>query len=428
MALVVVLAVLLVVATAMRLIVTWQDRSKARARGKALALACPTFRVVALGVAGSGKTVFLSSMFQQLNLLSPGGRYRLEARTEDRIFLGGVYAQAANPRQPWPIGTRASETREFLFDCVAVDGKTARKVLSISYLDYAGELLEPGHPGNAAGLADLGARIESAHALLGIIDGLRVRQLLQNEPEGHEYVRGSLHTMIGLMASASCPIHFVVTKWDMVPDRAGNTGAEDSARLATVRDVLMRYLDLTPLFESWARSGRIVRLIPVSAVGNDFATLDAEGEVVKRPNGRVHPTNVEVPLSAVLPDLFRQAASQLDDATRRTIDMHARSHRGLTPAESLAMVARVLSTPAAALLRGTLGLSVGLQYGEEISAVFLDWIGRPFEAKAAAARAARNDAEREAQNAARLRTEVLDEFESAVRRLEVQLPHSKVSG
>lgn len=428
MGLVIVLAALLVVAAVMRLIVTSQGRSRGRARGHELALACPTFKVVALGVAGSGKTVFLSSMFHKLNLLSPGRTYRLEVLTEDRIFLGGIYAQAANPQQPWPTATRASETREFLFDCVATDGSIARKVLSISYLDYAGELLEPGRPENAAALADLSGRIQGAHALLGIIDGLRIRQLLQNEPEGHGYVRGSLNTMIGLMASASCPIHFVVTKWDMVPDLAGSTDADDGARLATVRDVLMRYLHLGPLFESWARSGRIVRLIPVSAVGSEFATLGAHGEVVKRPHGTVHPTNVEVPLSAVLPDLFRQAESRLDDATRRAIEARARSRLGLTPAESLAMVARILSTPAAVVLQATLGLSVGLRYGEEVSSVFLDWVSRPFETKAAAARAARTEAEWEAQTVARLRSAVLDEFERTVLRLELQLPHSKLAG
>ena len=67
--------------------------------------------------------------------------------------------------------------------------------------------------------------------------------------------------------------------------------------------------------------GRLVRIIPVSAVGPVFARIeDSVGTVVKRRDGQVHPRNVEVPLCAVVPDVFRQVKRQLDDQRRRAID------------------------------------------------------------------------------------------------------------
>jgi hypothetical protein len=51
------------------------------------------------------------------------------------------------------------------------------------------------------------------------------------------------------------------------------------------------------------RSGRVVRLIPVSAIGKGFARQDEHGHMVKIPGGAVQQYNVAVPLYLALADV-----------------------------------------------------------------------------------------------------------------------------
>lgn len=371
----------------------------------------PTFRIVALGTSGAGKTVFLSSLFHKLNYRAPGRSYHLEADPAQRIALANVYREVSSTTEPWPSGTRVADMREFVFDCVASDAQSDRHaVLRMSCLDFAGELLHVEQEGGTK-LDELVERIKGAHALLAMIDGRRVLQLLLGEPEGDEYVASTLRPMFGMMQSASCPLHLVLTKWDLVRDFGEPADADDAHRLGRVIDVLMAYDYLRALVKDHSR-GQIVRLIPVSAVGPGFAELDAEGRVVKRRDGRVEPTNVEVPFCAVLPDLFRQVEGSLDAAARRTLRERLAHDSGAL----VAGVAQFLSGPALA----TFGLIAGgaLAYNPATQ-VLLDWLSRPGEGDARG--------ERQVAELHRLRRIVLDDFTRAVMRLEATLPNSQLS-
>src|ERR1700676_2676898 len=100
-ALIVIAVAIVVVALVARAIA-----SKRSARhGAGDGAATPTFRVVALGVAGSGKTVFLASMFHRLHLTSPGGSYFLETAPDQRVALSNVFRQVEQTDLPWPRGT-----------------------------------------------------------------------------------------------------------------------------------------------------------------------------------------------------------------------------------------------------------------------------------------------------------------------------------
>jgi hypothetical protein len=383
----------------------------------------PTFNVVALGVAGSGKTVFLASMFHRLNVQQAGAPYFLEADAAQRVALSAVFNRLRNPDEPWPRGTRTGETREFTFDCASFHDGVKYRVLRINYLDYAGELLEQEQEAGSTALADLERRISNAHALLGMIDGYRMLQYLRGEPRGHEYVEASLQPMIGIMAAATCPIHLVLTKWDLVRGFGEPEDADDNTRLGLVRDALLENAQIRALAAGHGRGPRIVRLIPVSAVGRKFATIAASGEVVKRLDGELNPSNVETPLSAVLPDLFRQVQASLDASVQAEIAALMRSRMRLGPAGSVAALAKVLSIPAGIVLETTLGRS----YGQEVVGVFLDWIGRPFDEHASGVKRARDKAERQALTLQHVRAAVLNDFTTTVWRLEATLPASVLS-
>lgn len=383
----------------------------------------PTFRVVALGGPGSGKTVFLSSLFHSLSYRTPGRSYHLETDAAQRVALGSLYRAVSDTSQPWPKGTSKGDTREFFFDCMAADGtETPHPVLRMGYLDYAGELIQEESNDGGRALADLAARIDKADALLGMIDGLKVARLLRGEPAARSYFQHALQPMFGFMQNARCPIHLVVTKWDLVRDFGEPADAGDEYRLQRVIQALLQYEHIRALV--YVHSARqIVRLIPVSAVGADFVDLDAEGKVVKRPDGHMRPTNIEIPFCAVLPDLFRQVESSLDESLRRELDRALWKEIG---GDSRALAAKVLARPAGAGLRLALQAALGRDLGTEASSMFVQWLARPFGESDGEIRGKRKHRELHLAELQRLRRNVLDDFTRSVMRLEAALPNSQL--
>jgi hypothetical protein len=218
------------------------------------------------------------------------------------------------------------------------------------------------------------------------------------------------------MQNARCPIHLVVTKWDLVRGFGEPPEASDELRLARVIDAILEFEHVRALV--YVHSAKqIVRLIPVSAVGDDFVQLDASGKVVKRADGQMRPTNVEVPLCAVLPDLFRQVEGSLDESVRKELD------RALWKEMS---IGQLLSRPAGAALRLGFQATLGRDVGSEAATMLVQWLARPFDQQE---RPGRSRRQREGQLAEfqRLRRAVLDDFTRAVMRLEAALPNSQLS-
>lgn len=291
----------------------------------------PTFRMVALGPRGSGKTLLLASMYHQTQTLS-GRSYFLTAPYEQVILLNQWFTEVADTSLDWPSGTAVGDTRDFLFT-VRTRGPsgTPYTVMQLGYLEYAGGLLTDAQTPGTTAQAELLHRIETAHALLGIIDGYRVRQCLDGHYEGQMRLQQSLTAMIGLMMLATSPITFVVTKWDLLHD----IDVDEDARLRRVRKLLMSNQGFQDLVQAHS-AHRVVRLIPVSAVGPYFAELDPQGMVAKLPDGQMRPTNVDVPLAAVVPDIFEQVERSMDSAA-----LHAaldRVRRQARPGPAAALV------------------------------------------------------------------------------------------
>lgn len=390
-------------------------------------------RVVALGVSGSGKTVFLASMFHALNVQRFGRSYFLEADVAQRVDLGNVFQQISDVAQPWPIGTRIGETRNFTFSCASMREGTKHPIFDIHYLDYAGELLQSSQEAGSTALADLERHISNAHALLGMIDGLRILQFLRNEPSGRSYLHSTIQPMIGIMAASTCPIHLVLTKWDLVRDFGEPSDADDEVRLGLVRDALLAHDQIQALVESHATTARrIIRLIPVSAVGRGFAEVDAGGKVVKLPNGTLKPTNLEVPLAALLPDLFAQLdftlESTLEPSSRAQFIAGLRAARKLPPTQAVAAATKLLGNRAGESVRKGLS-SISGKDGNEVMAMFLDWVARPAPGSANGSQEADGgEVQADATVLRGVRSQVLREFNSTVMSLEERLPSSMLTG
>src|SRR6266566_4420908 len=390
----------------------------------------PTFNLIALGGQETGKTVLLASMFHSLTTELHDGGFRLQTSLDQSVQLTGLYQTLEDPDAAWPPGTSVGETRSFTFECIASAGGAELPVLKFSYLDFAGELVGGG-PASRAALdqqearqRDLEQRIDAAHALFGVIDGHRMLECLRGDPAGRSYIESSIVPMIGALRKAKCPVHFILTKWDLFGGCAvPGEPMDENDRLMAVRNELMSHPQVRNLVEHRRREKRVVRLIPVSAIGRNFATMDADGRMVKSRNGRLRPLNVEIPLCAVLPDLFAQIGQQLDRACAEKIMAERRARARLTTRESVAAVGKFLALPAGAALRVAADLAIGRNaFSDRIADMFIDWVGRPFDEKMGRVNVMVDDARQHLSELGLARDAVLREFSERLIVLRRQLP------
>src|SRR5262245_14861445 len=139
----------------------------------------PTVEIVSLGISGSGKTVFLASLFHELHVPLGGRPYFLGADAQQRVALSGVLREVSDPTLPWPPGTMVGQTRRFTFDCLSKMDDRWHPVLRINYLDYAGEVLEYHSEDGRQALQHLEAHVMRADAVLGMLDGRRIVEFMR---------------------------------------------------------------------------------------------------------------------------------------------------------------------------------------------------------------------------------------------------------
>ncbi len=395
----------------------------------------PTFNIIALGGQETGKTVLLASMFHRLTTELSEGGFRLQTNLDQSVHLTNLYLKLSDPQAEWPAGTTVGETRSFTFECIGSAGGVELPVLMFNYLDYAGELVGGGPAAKAAAeqreerQQDLEERLEVAHALFGIIDGQRMLGYLRGTRAGRLYVETSIVPMIGVMRKAKCPVHFILTKWDLF-DGIGESDGEldENERLSVVRNALMAQPPIRNLVEQRRRDKRIVRLIPVTAIGRQFATMDPDGHMVKRMDGRLRPLNVEIPLCAVLPDLFGQIQDRLEQSDEDRIAAERRVRARLTPKESLAAAGKFLAGPVGLAVRVAADLAIGRNaFSERVADVFVDWVGRPFDHKMGQVQAVVDDAHQQLGELRLARDAVLREFSERMIVLKHQLPASNLA-
>jgi hypothetical protein len=282
-----------------------------------------TYHIVALGPPGAGKTIYLAAIHHMLSGHAEVFGGNISATVVDssgRAFLKRVYDQAADPEALWPEGTRSGEAmREFTFRFSVswtqrgLRGRTklhSYEVLRISYVDYAGEWIPDADQVSQALMDSFNQRVADAHAMLGVIDGVKLLQFLDGHPTGDRFLHDHLGPVVDFMQGVKIPIHFVVTKWDLFDGRY--TLAEVCDRLLDTRRTGLRHLVASRT--SYGRLGRgqgTVRLIPVSSLGK-VATLDEHWQVHKMPGAEASPINVEIPLAAVVHDVLELKRRELD--------------------------------------------------------------------------------------------------------------------
>ncbi|MBD1805337.1 GTPase domain-containing protein [Microcoleus sp. FACHB-SPT15] len=284
-----------------------------------------TYTVILVGPRSSGKTVFLASMYKRLSTPGVNFKFYLEA-DESSVSDGNKtihqelvdrYNNLADPKQPWEPGTIDIEKWNFTCKIQKPNFQTY-EACRFTYVDFAGGDLTQRRN------EELEQEIKKASCILVLLDGQKILYLMRNQDEGNEIFRdlGKILPVVNKNEDLKNPIHCVISKWDLLEK------AEIS--LEKVRDKLLEDESFYNFVYNRIEGNSSVRLIPVSAVGKEFAELQPDGSMNKM-GKPLKPFLIEAPLACILPDkvqavltqkieenknLFEQNNQSIDDSTK----------------------------------------------------------------------------------------------------------------
>jgi hypothetical protein len=260
-----------------------------------------TYKIITLGASGAGKTVFLSSLFKALSIQ---GDYTFFLEVDDqakRKRLNAIYTQVITGDN-WPQGTKYSDVSEWTFNCrIKIPTLETYTACQFTYFDYAGGRLT-----DLDEDPEFESIVQQASTVLGLLDGQKIYSLMKetNDLGVNTFLNKDLLSILKWMQKCRVPIHFVVSKWDLI---------EDEFSLKQVRERLLKI----PVFEDIVRirnyANSPVRLIPVSSIGSGFAIPQGDGSMKKISGAIPRPFQVEVPLACVLPDGLQARFSELKE-------------------------------------------------------------------------------------------------------------------
>lgn len=292
-------------------------------------------KVVMIGPDGCGKTIYLAVLLQQKFVAGSDSGWRLHPiKPHQAMFLNQTYATLTDTTTPnFPPPTQRGELIEYEFQIRVPGSRNQNEFtpLELTYLDFPGDIVYRGQEGE---ITDAFARhVENADVVMGLFDGLDVLRMMQDKTRDpnqclQEKYGGLLFWLARNENHNRGPIHFVVTKWDLL----------EAARisLADVKAKLMQFQEFVTFAgrevmsydpEKHEREHRVyppAYLIPMSAVGPGFATWSGD-HMVKLGLSDVHPEDITLPLALAVFDGIRMrlesnaSANQYSDTTKDII-------------------------------------------------------------------------------------------------------------
>jgi hypothetical protein len=258
-------------------------RRKRRASKQTLEL-----QMAVAGFEASGKTVLVSSMFNELRVPDASGVF-LDTSPENTGKLLNLYNTTADTGRKFPDSTNKGEMVEWPFTVKVRIPGTVAEVGKFSYLDFAGESLrELFTTAMNAETQRLYDRFRNADVLMAVLDGLQVKRYMENRP--WPGFQDDLGTLLALLSNHQKAVNLILTKWDILEDHY------------TFRQVVTRLFQINQ-FANFVKAQQVVgvcRLIPVSSVGPGF--VNEVGDSMQKVHGKViNPVRVEVPIACSLP-------------------------------------------------------------------------------------------------------------------------------
>lgn len=261
--------------------------------------------VVMLGPDGCGKTLYLAVLLKQQFVANSQNRWQLQPiHAGQMVFLNRVYTILTNRDEDFPQHNRRDELIDYEFQVHVSGTHEPFTPLSLSYLDFAGEILYTAQEGEPV-IEEFSRRVKTADVVMGLFDGQDVLELMEHGAASSGLWHLKYGALLGWLASnmnqMRGPVHFVVTKWDLL-DAAGYAFADVKARLLGFahfrafahRETIPTYLP--GLHQTVERVYPTSFLIPVSTLGAGFAYLDGN-TMVKAGRTEVSPIDLTIPLA-----------------------------------------------------------------------------------------------------------------------------------
>ncbi|NES86817.1 MAG: GTPase domain-containing protein [Moorea sp. SIO2B7] len=270
------------------------------------------YNIITLGASGAGKTVFLASLFKQLSIQGREGFFLEAPKDQQDKELRQIYSQVAE-KDDWPRITRTVTEWEFI--CCVNNPNLVEKfpVCKFTYIDYGGQLITDILPNedlkNKTIFVDFKQEVTNADAVLAIIDGLKLFKFMEDkdliDPDVNNWLQRHLPNIMQLVfkCKKDTPVHFIISKWDLLDSRY---------KLSELRERLLEKVpEFKAVVQNRVNAGCPVRLIPVSSIGSDFATLQPDGSMKKNPGEIPKPFQLEIPIACVLIDRVNAYISTL---------------------------------------------------------------------------------------------------------------------
>ncbi len=306
------------------------------------------FKVMTLGASGAGKTVFLASIFKALST-QKNSSFKLDIEDpQNRKLLNSTYTQILTG-DTWPPGTK--DISEWTFTCqVQTEDLDKYNACQFTYFDYAGGRLT-----DAEKDPDLEKVIQQADTILGLLDGHKIYAWLNGSDQlrADVFLNTDLASILKRMQNLTVPVHFVITKWDVL-DR--------KFTLAQILEKLLTIPAFAELIKNRGEAGSIVRIVPVSAIGLEFATLQPDGSMKKNPGKVPIPFLLEVPMSCVLPDKLQQLHNEKQAQEKKLEQQIQKIENGNTVVGALLGGLDILGV-------GLEGLGLLLEFGGEVDGI-----------------------------------------------------------
>ncbi|WP_433062549.1 TRAFAC clade GTPase domain-containing protein [Dactylosporangium sp. CS-033363] len=254
-----------------------------------------TITVAVVGFSGAGKTVLLGSSFTRLMSMDGAGVFVIGSDKQvARLFELQRETAGEGGRASWPAMTIEDGLEQWEFTVkVRTASSQVFDVLRIDYFDYPGHSFANlfRHPDDPQTVVVLQA-FKSAHAVLGVIDGFKLRRFLDGirEEASEEDFEYQLRALLSSLTQLHRPVQLVLTKWDLLLD---------TYKLEKVVERLMEIEHFRRFAEFHIKHGVACRLIPVSAVGPGYAEHDGKA-MVRHEGKRLDPRQVEMPLACAL--------------------------------------------------------------------------------------------------------------------------------
>ena len=199
-----------------------------------------------------------------------------------------IFDTIRNPDLPWPPGNAG--TTEYVFRCFYSSPRETFPLFRFHYTDFRGDDLQ----GDTTQILDVRKNVIDAHTVVFLLDGQKILDALNRTPVKGFSINDDLDTISDLaMDCIRKPMQFVITKADVLSAHS----------FEKIRHFLLEHPKFSFVVRERRDAGRPAYLIPISAVGENFARYDAVSKsIVKRPDASPQPYNLEVTLALVITD------------------------------------------------------------------------------------------------------------------------------